>query len=284
MINPTANNLDAVETTSRSAAGAPSRQAVAVLRTVGRCVIGLLWVANAALLIAGFVWVYGWGTSRGILELVHRAFSIGSANPAFMVRDPARLEHGVAFVEGSVVFVGLSLLVMFASLLCGPRRFRTTRVWLMFTGLTCGWLGLAMTWPTVYWIGQQHRMSGLVSAAESLTTSLQSHWPAMDGELPEMGPFLAYPGSAPTALLPLDGPTFPETQVPFSAVERTGNNVMRFELSGREFGAWLEWRGDASEPRSFVGGLETRYDVDRATKIAPHWYLVRYRANLAASG
>jgi hypothetical protein len=106
----------------------------------------------------------------------------------------------------------------------------------------------------------------------------------MDGDLPEMGPFLAYPSSAPRALLPLDGPTFPETQVPFSAVERTDDDVMRFELSGKEFGAWLEWRRDASEPQSFVGGLETHYDLARFARLAPHWFLVRYRANLAASG
>jgi hypothetical protein len=251
---------------------------------ISRFIVGFVWAANIVLLIAGFVWVYGWGESRGVLELVQRAFAIGGANPAFIARDPARLERGVAFVEGVLVFVGCSLPVMLGSLLFGPRRFRTTRVWLVFTGLACGWLGLVMTWPTIYWIGQQRRVSGLVAAAERTVSELQSHWPAMDGELPQIGPFLAYPSSAPTALLPLSGTTFPKTAVPFSAVERTGDDAMRFELSGNEAGAWLEWRRDASEPQSFVGGLETHYDVASVAQLAPHWFLVRYRANLAASG
>jgi hypothetical protein len=93
-----------------------------------------------------------------------------------------------------------------------------------------------------------------------------------------------YPSSAPTALLPLSGPVFPSTTMPFSAVERTGDDAMRFELAGSEVGAWLEWRRDSSEPQAFVGGLETHYEVARFARLAPHWFLVRYRANLAASG
>jgi hypothetical protein len=249
-----------------------------------RFILASIWAANLALVAAAFVWVYGWGQSRGILELVHRASVAGSLDPSFIVRDPARLESGVTIVEAIAAFVACSLAVMLGSLLLGPLRFRTTRMWLIFTGLACGWLGFVMTWPAVYWIGQQHRSSKLVSAAETTVTALQSHWPTMDGEISEVGPFLAYPASAPAALLPLSGATFPNTSVAFSAVERTGDDAMRFELAGSEVGAWLEWRRDDSAPQPFIGGLQTQYDVERFSRIAPHWFLVRYRANLAASG
>ena len=53
---------------------------------------------------------------------------------------------------------------------------------------------------------------------------------------------------------------------------------MRFELAGAETGAWLEWRGDGSEPRSFVGGLDTKYVVVQAARLSAEWFLVRYRA------
>jgi hypothetical protein len=284
MTNRTVSKIDPADSDSRHAAREPSGGSASILRVIGRLTVGFVWAANIALLVAGFVWVYCWGESRGVLELVQRAFALGGANPTFIVRDPAQLESGVRFVAGVAVFIGCSLPVMLGSLLLGPRRFRTTRMWLVFTGLACGWLGFVMTWPAVYWIGQQHRVSGLVSKAEATLSSLQSHWPTMDGELPELGPFLAYPSSGPTALLPLSGATFPNTRVPFSAVERTGDDVMRFELGGSEVGAWLEWRRDASEPRAFVGGLETHYEVASFARLAPHWFLVRYRANLAASG
>ncbi|HEX4414634.1 MAG TPA: hypothetical protein VH107_13460 [Lacipirellulaceae bacterium] len=281
MTNRPASKNDGIATDGPRVASAGS---AATALKAGQFVVGLIWAANFPLLVAGFVWVYGWGQSRGVLELVHRALAMTSANPGFLVRDPARLEQGVRIVEFAVFLVACSLAIMLASLLLGPRRYQTTRMWLIFTGLACGWLGLVMTWPAVYWFGQQHRASKLVSAAESTVTALQSHWPTMDGELPELGPFLAYPSSAPMALLPLSDASFANTRVPFSAVERTGDGVMRFELRGSELGAWLEWRKDDSEPESFVGGLETHYDVDRAARLAPHWFLVRYRANLAASG
>ena len=118
----------------------------------------------------------------------------------------------------------------------------------------------------------------MLPAAEALVDSLRGHWPKVESELPEWGPFLAYPVSAPAVLLPLRNVTFPKTEMRFSAVERSGDEAMRFELAGAETGAWLEWRGRGSEPRSFVGGLDTKYELTKVARVAPEWFLVRYRA------
>jgi hypothetical protein len=118
----------------------------------------------------------------------------------------------------------------------------------------------------------------VLPAAQTLVESLRLQWPKVESDLPALGPFLAYPLSAPTALLPLRNVTFPKNALRFSAVERSGDEAMRFELAGAETGAWLEWRGDGREPRAFVGGLDTKYELTKVAPLAPDWFLVRYRA------
>jgi hypothetical protein len=95
--------------------------------------------------------------------------------------------------------------------------------------------------------------------------------------MPGIGPYLAYPKGGPTLVLPLKWITFPETDLRFSAVERSSDDVIRFELAGNEAGAWLEWRADDRPPQPFKSGLEMHYNVSRHERLAPHWYLVRYR-------
>jgi hypothetical protein len=120
-------------------------------------------------------------------------------------------------------------------------------------------------------------MKAALPAADAMVQALRSKWPTADAALPDIGPFLAYPVDAPTALMPLGDARFPKTDVGFSAVERTGDNVLRFELTGAELGAWLEWRGDRSEPRPFVGGLNSEYAMVQSARLSDEWFLVRYR-------
>jgi hypothetical protein len=121
-------------------------------------------------------------------------------------------------------------------------------------------------------------MKAVLPAADAMAHTLQAGWPTADTSLPDIGPFMAYPVDGPTALLPLSDAKFPKTGLRFSAVERTGDDVLRFELTGAEWGAWLEWRGDGSEPRSFVGGLDSEYVVVQSARLSSDWFLVRYRA------
>jgi hypothetical protein len=241
-------------------------------------VFGVGWAINIGLLLTAAGWIYFFGESRETIELMKRAVWSRYATGGGDILDPSRLGMGVAVGLVCVAVAFVACVVMLASLFVGG-RLRTTRMWLVFTAVFCGWLGLAVSWPTVYWFGQQQRVKAVLPAAESLVETLHSHWPTDDSYLPELGPFLAYPLSGPTSLLPLRTATFPKSDVLYSAVERTGNEAMRFELAGGEHGAWLEWRGDGSEPKAFVGGLSTEYVVVKAARLSADWFLVCYRAS-----
>lgn len=248
------------------------------LRRFSEYFVASAWVANIGLLIAAFGWIYLFGQSRGIVELMK--YQIGSVDPAagIIIRDPSRLSSGVTIGIIAAAGAMISAVVMLGSLFAGSRRFRTTRSWLVFMAVVCGWLGLAVSWPAIYWFGQQQRVKAALPGSDVMVQTLRSNWPTADTALPDIGPFLAYPVNAPTAVLPLSDATFPKTGLRFSAVERTGDDVLRFELTGAELGAWLEWRGDGSEPRAFAGGLDTEYVVVQAARLSAEWFLVRYRA------
>jgi hypothetical protein len=280
MTSRPANNADLtaqgedLAATSRS--GSRSTAPVG-MRRVGGIVVVVAWAINLGLLLAAFGWIYSFGESRETIELMKRAVMPGDST-ATAILDPSRLGLGVAVGLAAIAVVLCSCAAMLASLFLGHGRFRTTGRWLIFTAIVCGWLGLIVSWPAVYWFGQQRRVEAVLPAAEALVESLRGHWPKAESESPEIGPFLAYPISAPTALLPLRNVTFPKTGLRFSAVERSGEDAMRFELAGAETGAWLEWRGRGTEPRSFVGGLDTKYELTKVARLAPDWFLVRYRA------
>ena len=240
--------------------------------------VGGAWATNAALLVAAFGWIFLFGQSHNIIGLMQ--FKTGSADPllGIVVRDPSRMSIGVTVGLIGIVVAISTAVVMLASLFAGSSRFRTTRMWLVFTAIVCGWLGISVGWPAIYWIGQQQRVKSVLPAASSMVEGLKGEWPTGDSTLPDIGPFLAYPVNAPAVLLPLTDATFPKTGVRFTAVERTGDNVMRFELGGSEAGAWLERRADGSEPLSFVGGLDSEYVMVQAARLSAEWFLVRYRA------
>ena len=122
-------------------------------------------------------------------------YQIGSVDPTtgIVVRDPSRLDSGVTIGIVAVVVAGCTAVVMLASLFAGSARFRTTRIWLVFMAVVCGWLGLAVSWQTIYWFGQQQRMKSVLPAADAMVQALRSGWPTVDTTLPDIGPFLAYP-------------------------------------------------------------------------------------------
>jgi len=265
-------------------ARATSKKANRSARTIGArrvadFLVSVSWAINTVLLAAAFGWIFFFGESRESIELMVRAVLPAWSASKTPILDPSRLGIGVSIGLVAIAFVLCTSLAMLASLFLGRGRLRTTRTWLIFTAIACGWLGLAVSWPAIYWSGQQRRAVAVLPAAETLVESLHDHWPKIDSYLPELGPFLAYPISTPSALLPLRSVTFPKTDIPFSAVERTGGDAMRFELSGAETGAWLEWRGNGTRPQPFVGGLDTKYSLAKVAQLAPEWFLVRYRAD-----
>jgi hypothetical protein len=83
----------------------------------------------------------------------------------------------------------------------------------LFLTLASGWLGYGVSWQEVYWRGQQWRLKPVLAQAESLAKHLASNWPKEDGDLPQVGPYLAYPKGGPTTILPLHWITFPNTSL-----------------------------------------------------------------------
>jgi hypothetical protein len=186
-----------------------------------------------------------------------------------------------------IVLLGLvlaagTLIVALGSLLVGASRFRTLRWWLLFVALVSGWLGLWAGWPEVYWRGQQRRVGNGLDAVARFARDLQSNWPRDDGEIAGAGAFLAYPKGAPATLLFLGEAAVPDSTIRLSAIERTGEGILRFELAAGETGAWLERHSDETRPDSFVGGLETNYTLSRIKRLAPNWFLVRYRSSASS--
>jgi hypothetical protein len=249
-------------------------------RSIAYYAVIVSWAVNITLLIAAVAWIFFSGTSVRTIQQVER--DLGTVRPpiAFEMDDYARKSTSVTVVELAALIAEGTLIIMLASLFIGGARFRTMRMWLLLTTIGCGWLGIIVAWPEIYWRGQQHRVTAVIQSAEIVAKELQANWPRDDGDTPDLGTFQAYPVGDPTTLVPLRGTTFPDTSQQFTLVDRSADGAIRFRLGGSELGAWLEWRPNDSEPTSFVGGLRTSYSVTRTTRLAPHWFLVRYHKDL----
>jgi hypothetical protein len=229
-------------------------------------------------LVVALVWIFSDGRSLRNVQSLQGWLGIGNSTSStglFDTRIPLAVQ---AMALGLVLAIG-TLTTMFCSLLVRASRFRTTRWWLLFTGVVCGWLGLLMTWPEIYWRGQQVRVRARLDAAADVVKTVTANWPASDGEIAGVGSFLAYPPAGPSTLLMLGEGESSHAALKYSAIERSVDGTIRFELAGSEAGAWLEWRPDETRPQSFVGGLATHYVLGQNQQLAPRWYLVRYRAS-----
>jgi hypothetical protein len=149
--------------------------------------------------------------------------------------------------------------------------------WLAFTFLVAVWLTLAVSWRELSWQSQVVRVRRQLSGFESVAALLRSDWPDSDGERDEIGPFMAYPRGRPRTLLLLTSPTIAHASASISAIERATTGGLRFQLTGSEPDAWLEWHPWGSVPDSFRGGLMTDYVLERSAPLSRGWFVVRYR-------
>lgn len=246
-------------------------------KRVLRYVLTAAWIANVAVLLAAFWWVYFEPRSLQTMQSFQKPLASVPTLLSFeKIKSIATSRPMVGIVAIAAVTAMITVIAMALGTMMGGRRFRTLRMWLAFTAIFAGWLTFLVAWQDVYWHGQQRRMRPVLRHAETMARFLEMSWPEDDGELTGIGPFLAYPKGKPTTIMPLKWVTIPNTLLRFSTVERTDPNVIGFELTGDEAGAWLEWRGDDHAPEAFKSGLDTRYNVGRYTRLAPHWFLVRY--------
>lgn len=230
--------------------------------------VAVSWGLNCALLVAMAVWVMGDGRVPQDIEALEATLTAPRSAGGVPAYPPALWAVACCALA--------SALGITAGLIWGPGRWRGLRTWLLATALASGWCGLIACWPTLYWQGQQWRVARLVPQAQELVASLRSNWPRADGEFPKLGWVMVYPKHKPSTLMLLGGGSQLSDAVGVASIEKTQDGALLLELTGPETGVWLEWRADWTEPRSFIGGLETDYKPTRWAQLAPGWRLVRY--------
>ena len=243
--------------------------------------ISLLWLINIGLLIALCVWIWN---DREFMVPFYAKVPLNSIKTIGLQPPPPPPEmipmrHGrwLAF-QVLASFATVSFLGIVLGLLVGSPQHRGLRSWLLLIALAAGWLGVATGWRDIQWTNRVWTASRRVEAFEKVAAPLRKDWPREDGSSPEFGPFSAYPIGRPRMLSLLTMPAeFDKRGWGFSAIERSAEGGLRFSLTGEDSSAWLEWHPEGEAPASFVGGRETRYELERASPVGEGWFLVRYR-------
>lgn len=235
------------------------------------------WIANAAAWAAlAAAIVFDAATSRLLDDLsggavaARAVVSAESRHGAVAVFRLAALATAVAtaVVSGAALTFGVLL---------GPPRHRRLQSWLVAMTLACCWLALFVSWRDAAWFGRRLRTAALIEQVAPIAARLNAEWPRQDGELPQIGPFMAYPARAPATLILLTPPQLEGQAAAINLIERTADGALHFGLGGTETGAWLIWRPAGGAPESFQGGLERRYELDRRQRLADKWWLATYR-------
>lgn len=250
----------------------------AVRRRIGSPAAGwVLWGANVAVMVMLCVWVLSdvkfHETVIAQMAQLHAITHAGSrAAPIRQLGYRVELLWMLAGA-GTVTLIGV-----IATLFAGAAAHRSLRSWFAFTLLIAAWLTMYTAWPEIAWQGQRLRLWCQLSRFESVAASLRDNWPTRDGERVKFGSFMAYPKGNPHTLIVLKSASTPPILTPpISAVERTNEGGLNFELRGALPGTWLEWHPANSPPHDFTGGLENEYHVQRSSTLGGGWYLVRYR-------
>src|SRR4051812_47195418 len=89
----------------------------------------LAWCVNGALVVAAFTWIYFFGESLQVIELIGHRLALIRLDA--IASDPYRAETSVTIVAAGAIIAAVTFVVMFGSLFLGRGRFRTTRMWLI---------------------------------------------------------------------------------------------------------------------------------------------------------
>jgi len=244
----------------------------------------VLWLVNTGvlLLLAGWiVWDARFSSTWDHLELQMGWSEDGSNLDEFANSLAAQWK---IFALGFMLVVGTVSLTMLAlGMTLGSRGHRTLASWMVVLSLACCWLGLINGWDELIWTGKRLRIDSKVAVFEPLAQSLNQDWPQVDGQRDNLGPFMAYPAGQAKTLILLTTPPMAESGPTFSSIERSDAGGIRFQLSGKERGVWLEWHPPGNEPESFVGGLLEPHHLSRMVSLGDGWFLARYDQAAIAS-
>ncbi len=227
-----------------------------------------LWIIQHIALLTMTLWAAG----DPLFEtMMHSPLSIGP-------------ETGWCRAAGLVVVLGAaggSLIALLGRFVVGPHsdsEARSVRQLLAITTVVALWFSLVLHHDSLAWQGKRARFSFRVDELELIAAPLRQEWPLTDGELPHVGPFMAYPFGRPSTLILLQSPRLATQSTYISSIERCEDGSIKFQLTGIDGGAWAEWHPTDSRPTSFVGGLADLHQLRSVSSIGRGWYLVRYKA------
>lgn len=245
------------------------------------------WLTQVIALVA----VISWATLDPAFELMAYRLRSSGGSPWLAFSDAAGYVgyFRVSLIIGILAICIGSLLVRLACVLklksrtdLEPKRHLSLRTMLGVVTLIAAWCGLAVNYSAVSMRAKGIRVAWELNELEALAAPLRKQWPDYDGDLPNLGPFMAYPFGRPSTLILLNPRSIAEGKLTVSTVERDGSGAIRLllgsETSGTDYGDWVEWHPAGSLPSSFVGGLDDFHALRTSVALGNGWYLVRYGA------
>lgn len=242
---------------------------------LSRGLVRTYWGINVLALVGTVLWILRDGKfPEAVAAFTRHIAAIWGDNSPLVVVPPL-LWPRVDALWCVLIGAALSGIGIAAGLIAGSGQHRNVRSWLLVTLLVAGWLTLFVTWPELVWRGQVWRLRGSLAEFDRLADKLLTAWPANDGDLEGLGPFMAYPIGKPRTLMFMTTPRVPGTSIELKVIERGENDTLHFQLAGNEEGVWLV-REASDEPQAFFSGLDGEYIPVQFRHVKPGWFIVRY--------
>ncbi|WP_246112847.1 hypothetical protein [Allorhodopirellula solitaria] len=186
----------------------------------------------------------------------------------------------------TAVFSGFLFVALLTLGLLIAERFRSTRAshsrslrsLMAIVSVVAIWCSLSVNYSALAWQGNRIRMATQLDELEAITEPLRQDWPQRDGEVAQIGPFMAYPFGRPSVLVLLASPTLANDHLSIAAIERNHQGAIKLQLNGTDHDDWAEWHPAGSQPESFVGGLSDPHELESSARLGQGWSLVRYRS------
>jgi hypothetical protein len=242
---------------------------------LSRGAVRCYWCANAVALLGTTVWILRDGKFPDGVAAFGRHLAALRGDDSALVVVPPLLWPRVNALWCILIGAAVSTMGIAAGLIAGSGQHRNVRSWLVVMFLLAGWLTLLTTWPELVWRGQVWRVRGSIPEFEQLADELLAAWPDNDGDIPDLGPFMAYPIGKPRTLMFMATPQVPGANIEIKVVERGEQDSLHFQLAGNEEGVWLV-RESGDEPQAFFSGLDGEYIPVQFRCVKPGWFVVRY--------
>lgn len=239
-------------------------------------VVRTAWLLNVAVLVATVVWLLRDGKfAEGAAAFnKHVSAIVGPGSPLTVV--PPLLWPRIDGIWIVLVVGFLSVVLIISGLVAGSEGHRGIRAWLAAMILLAAWLTLFTQWPSIVWQGQAMRIRWSVAEFDALGQKLLADWPQNDGEIDNLGPFMAYPIGKPRTLMLVKTPLVPGTPFSLATIERGEVNDLYFQLAGNDEGVWVVRNPGDKEPKSFFSGLDGEYIPVRFKPLRDGWFMVNY--------